>query len=224
MSDVAMRQAVVAAVDAEELQQSAFVSEEFYNTNGALTPEDSAWYSDAGQELFLNDDPSVVDDLLEEADYDGETVRILTSREYMDHYNGALPMQQQLEDAGMNVELIVTDWATVLQDRTVPGAYDIFVTGFAPTMVPVVNVFLHESWPGWTDSEEISAAMNEISTAPDEESALQGAEQLQQAFYDYVPMLKFGDKWTVTGMRADLEGYEYVGVSGDIFYNVREAE
>lgn len=223
MSDVSMRKAVLAAVDAEALQQSAFVSEEFYNTNGALVPEDSDWYSDVGQELFKNDDPAVVEDLLEEADYDGETVRILTSREYMDHYNAAVPMEQQLKAAGMNAELIVTDWATMLQNRTDPGAYEIFVTGFAPSTVPVTNVFLSKNWPGWTDSEEISDALNQITTAADKDGALEAAEELQRAFYDYVPMVKFGDKWTVTGMRADLEGYEYVGISGDIFYNVRES-
>ncbi|GAB3842178.1 ABC transporter substrate-binding protein [Nesterenkonia populi] len=223
MADETMRQAVLAAIDAEALQQSAFVSEEFYNTNAALMPEDSDWHSDVGQELFENDDPSVVEDLLEEAGYDGETVRILTTREYMDHYNAAVPMQQQLEDAGLDVELIVTDWATVLQDRDDPEAYDIFITGFAPTTVPVGFVFLYENWPGWTDSDEIDAALDHISTAHDEEEALEGAEELQRAFYDYLPIVKFGDKFTVTGMRADLEGYEYEPLPGDIFYNTRES-
>ena len=224
MSDVSMRQAVLAAADAEELQQSAFVSEEFYNTNGALMPEDSDWYSDVGQELFLNEDTAVVEDLLNEAGYDGEPVRILSTREYMDHYNGAVPLQQQLEDAGMNVELIITDWATVLQDRADPEAYDIFITGFAPVTVPVSYVFLYDSWPGWTDSEEIAGALDQISTAENEEQALEASEELQQAFYDYVPMVKFGDKRTVTGLRSDLSGYDYVDLSGDIFYNVAEAE
>lgn len=224
MSDVTMRQAVLAAVDSEALQRSAFVSEEFYNTNGALMPEDSAWYSEVGQELFLNEDPAVAEDLLEEAGYEGETVRILTTREYDDHYNAAVPLQQQLEEVGMSVELIVTDWATVLQDRTDPEAYDIFITGFAPVTVPVTYVFLYPSWPGWTESDDIAAALNEISTAADEEEALQAAESLQQAFYDYLPLVKFGDKSTVTGMRTGLEGYEYVPQSGDIFYNVRDAE
>lgn len=223
MSDVTMRQAVLAATDVEALQQSAFVSEEFYNTNGALMPEDSPWYSDAGQELFLNDDSGVVEDLLEEADYDGEPVRILTTREYMDHYNAAVPLQQQLEEAGMNVDLIVTDWATVLQDRADPEAYDIFITGFAPVTVPVSYVFLYDSWPGWTDSDEIAGALDQISTAEDQDQALEAAEELQQAFYDYLPMVKFGDKWTVTALRADLDGYQYVDLSGDIFYSVREA-
>lgn len=223
MSDVTMRQAVLAAIDPEALQQSAFTSEEFYNTNGALVPEDSAWYSDVGQEYFLNEDPAVVEGLLEEAGYDGEPVRILTSREYMDHYNGAVPMQQQLEEAGMSVDLMVSDWATVLQDRTDPSAYDIFVTGFALLEVPVTNVFLYENWPGWTDSEEIASAVDQISTAEDETGALEAAEGLQQAFYDYVPMIKFGDKWTVTGLRSGVEGYEFVGITGDIFYNVHES-
>ncbi|GAB3711465.1 ABC transporter substrate-binding protein [Nocardiopsis nanhaiensis] len=223
MSDETMRQAVLAATDVEALQQSAFVSEEFYNTNGALMPEDSDWHSDVGQELFANNDPSEAEDLLDEAGYDGETVRILTSREYMDHYNAAVPMQQHLEDAGMDVDLIVTDWATVLQDRDDPAAYDMFITGFAPVTVPSSFVFLYDNWPGWTDSEEIAGALDQISTAPDEGEALEAAEDLQQAFYDYVPMVKFGDKWTVTGMRADLDGYEYAGLSGDIFYNVRES-
>lgn len=221
MSDPAMRKAVLAATDPEALQRSAFVSEEFYNTNGALMPEGSDWHSGVGQELFDNDDPSVVADLLEEAGYDGATIRILTSREYMDHYAAAVPMQQHLREAGMNAELIVTDWATVLQDRNDPGAYDIFISGFAPVTVPSSYVFLYDNWPGWTDSGELADVLERISTASDEDEALGAAEDLQRAFYDYVPMMKFGDKWTVTGIRAGLEGYQYTRLSGDIFYNVR---
>ncbi|QFG69496.1 ABC transporter substrate-binding protein [Ornithinimicrobium pratense] len=221
MSDVNMRKAVLAAIDPEAIQQAAFVSDEYYNLNPALMSEDSPWYSDAGQELYHNEDQAVVDELLEEAGYDGETIRILTSREYADHYNNAVPLQQQLEDAGMSAELVVTDWATVLQDRSNENAYEIFITGFAPVTVPVVYVFLSPSWPGWTDSDEISAATEAFGNAADEAEAQEAAADLQQAFYDYLPMVKFGDKWTATGLRSDISGYEFVPLSGDIFYNAR---
>lgn len=223
MSDVKMRQAVMAAIDPEALQKAAFTSERFYNTNGSLVPEGTPLHSDVGQEYLRNDDPSVVEGLLEEAGYDGEPIRILTSREYMDHYHAAVTMQQQLEEAGMNVELNVYDWATMLQKRSDPDAYEFFITGFSPITVPVTNVFFFESWPGWTDSEELSDALDGMTTAADGAEAKEASEKLHQAFYDYVPAMKFGDKWTVTGMRADVEGYQYVGISGDIFYNVRES-
>lgn len=224
MSDVVMRQAVLAAIEAEAFMQAAFVDDQFYNTNPALMPEDSPWYSDAGQELFHNDDPEVVQDLLDEAGYDGEPVRIMTDRENAQHYDMAIVLQQQLEDHGMNTDLMVYDWPTVTELRDDPEAYDVYFTGFAPTTVPIAYQFFFEGWSGWTDSEEISAAIDDITHAADEEEALVAAEDLQQAFFDYIPMIKPGERQMVSVVREGIDGFDFSLQGTDIYYNMHEVQ
>lgn len=225
MADVLMRRAVSAALDMEEVQRASFANPDFYNLNGALMMESQGeWYTDAGLEHYNLNDPDLVAELLEEAGYDGEPVRILTTREYDDHYNHAIVVEAQLNAVGINAELIVTDWATVLENRTDDTAYEIFITGFSPATVPTRFVFLTSTWPGWTDDPGIDAGMDLITYAADAQEAEAATADLQIALYDYLPIVKFGDKSTITALRADIEGYEFLPGAGDIFFRVHPAE
>lgn len=221
MSDPKMRRAVLAATNIDDIQKAAFSSEKLYDTNGALMPKTSDWYSTKGLNAYNHPNPKQVAELLDEADYNGEEVRILTSREYEEHYNNAVVMDQQLNDVGIESRLIVTDWATVLQNRTDDTSYEIFITGFSPTSTPLTQVFFDPVWPGWTESPEIEAAFDTIIHAPSSEQAVSAKDDLQKAFYDYLPVLKFGARSTTTGIRSGFVGHEFTAASGDIFYNVR---
>jgi peptide/nickel transport system substrate-binding protein len=44
--------------------------------------------------------------------------------------------------------------------------------------------------------------------------------ELQQAVYDYLPIVKFGENSALVGLAADVEGFDYQTEAGDIFYNV----
>ena len=66
----------------------------------------------------------------------------------------------------MNVELIVVDYATLIQRRNNPTTWDALTTGqgpaFDPTMLPSLNC----NWPGWTCDEEIQKRMDAIRSEP----------------------------------------------------------
>jgi peptide/nickel transport system substrate-binding protein len=221
MANPLMRQAVNAALDIEAIQVAAFSSPEFFRLNGALAmDEQSPWYTTAGLQNYNVHDPERARELLAEAGYAGEQVRILTTREYADHYNSAVVVEAQLRAAGINAQLVVIDWASVLQNRTDPNAYEAFITGFTPTVLPTRNLFLSSSWPGWTDDPAISAAMDGITFAADETAARTAMEDLQAAFYDYLPIVKFGENKIIMGLRTDVAGYRWVPGAGDVFYSV----
>jgi peptide/nickel transport system substrate-binding protein len=221
MSSPLMRQAVNAALDIEAIQVAAFSSPEFFTPNGALAmDQQNPWYTTAGLQNYNVHDPERARQLLAEAGYNGEPVRILTTREYADHYNSAVVVEAQLRAAGINAQLVVTDWASVLQNRTDPNAYEAFITGFTPTVLPTRNLFLSSSWPGWTDDPAISSALDAITFAPDEAAARAGLENLQAAFYDYLPIVKFGEHKIIMGLRSDVDGYRFVAGAGDVFYSV----
>lgn len=217
-ADPAMRHAVYEGLNLLDIQTAAFSNEDFFSMSGALmTEEQTPWYSDESLDEYNPNDQDAAKEMLDAAGYAGEEVRILTSREYDDHYNGAVVLQEQLTDLGVNATLNVVDWATVLQNRTDPAAYEIFITGFSPVAVPNSLVFLSATWPGWTDDAGISAALGAINASTSTADAEKAAADLQEAYFDYLPIIKYGNKKTITAVRADVTGYDFQ--TGDIFWN-----
>lgn len=222
-ADVKARQAVNAALDEEEILMASFTNENFYELEHGLMIKDQVeWYSEAGKDLYNQNDPEKAKQLLKEASYNGEEIVILASRDYEDHYNAAVVVQQQLERIGMKTKLDVYDWATVLQRRADEKAYDIFVTGFPTEPIPAKYVFLDSAnqWPGWTNSPEIDQLLDQINTASSQEEAQEYFAQLQEEFYNYLPMIKFGNKTTITSTRSNIEGMGFL--QGITLWNVQK--
>lgn len=219
-ADMNMRHAVYEGLNLTDIQTAAFSDPDFFSMNGALMTQDQTpWYTEQGLEQYNPNDQSKAEDMLAAAGYAGEEVRILTSREYDDHYNGAVVLQEQLIKMGVNATLDVVDWATVLQRRTDPAAYEIFITGFSPVAVPNSLVFLSPSWPGWTNDPAITSALSAINAATSNDDAAEAAADLQSAYFEYLPIVKYGDKTTITALRSDIDGYDFQ--TGDIFWNVK---
>lgn len=229
MTDVNMRQAVLAAIDTEDMLTAGYGAEEFYSNNSSLMPEDSPWYIEPDPEfdqLRLHADPDLAEEYLEEAGYEGEEIRILTTRDYEDTYNLSVMLQQQLEEAGMSTDLIVQDWPTVTERREDPNEYDITLTGITNwPIVPATFLFFNSGWVGWTDSEEIDAATTAMIEAEDEDQAIEAMEGLQEAFADYLPVANFGGRTTVIAERSnEVSGLEYHTGLGEIFHHIQPVE
>lgn len=219
--NVVARQAVNAALNEEAILTAAFTSPEFYELeHGLMIKDQKEWYSEAGKEKYNQNDPEKAKELLKEAGYNGDEIVILSTRDYEDHYNAAVVVQQQLESIGMKVKLDIYDWATVLQKRADENAYDLFVTGFPTEPIPTKYVFLASSneWPGWTNDPIIDDLLNKINTASSQEEAKQHFDALQGQFYEYLPMIKFGNKTTITTLRSDVKGMDFL--QGIILWNV----
>jgi peptide/nickel transport system substrate-binding protein len=200
---------------------SAFTSQEYYDLENSLfLPSQTAWYSDAGKELYNQKDLEKAKGLLKEAGYNGEEIVILTSRDYEHHYNAAIATQQQLEQLGMKTKLDVYDWPTLLERRNDPESYDIFFTGFSTVSTPNQYVFLDSqtAWPGWTDNAEIDSLLDQINAEenPDKSKAL--TADLQQVMWEDLPIINVGHNSRVSGYSEKLEGYNQM--LGPIFWNV----
>lgn len=218
MADNTMRHAVAAALNHDDIQLAAFADKEFYDVNGAISLPSQKYYTEAGIDKFNQHDLKLAAKLMEEAGYGGEPVRILTSREYEDHYNSAVVLEQNLKTAGFNTQMIVVDWATVLNMRTDETAYDLFTTAWAVNTIPSTQVFLLESWPGWTNDDQLKQAMNDLTYAADENEAKEANDRLQERFFEYRPIVKYGNKRTIIGASADAEGVEFVTGAGVILW------
>lgn len=227
MADVNMRRAVYHAFEPEPAMQAAYGGEDYYTINTALMSEDNPWYVEPTEEqleLHQGQDLDAAEEYLDAAGYEGEEITILTTRDQEDHYNQAVILQQQLIEAGINAELEVTDWPSVQQNREDPENFDLTITGISWVNVPVLFHFLHPSWVGWTDDEGIADAIDEIVYATTEEQAVAAMSDLQDAYYEYLPIMKFGDRRTPAGLSTDFQDYQFVEGPGEIFHHVRPAD
>ncbi len=220
-SDKRAREAVNLAVDKEEVMISAFTSDEFYRMEHGLLGEDYVnWHNDAGVEAYEAYDPEKAKQLLKEAGYNGETIRILSSRDYEDQYHAGVVVQQKLEQIGMKVDLEVYDWPTLLQKRADENAYEMYMFAFAPATDPTQIQYIDskQEYPGWTDSPELDALLAELMVAPTDEEAKEVFTALQEETWNELPAIKYGEYNRVTVTHGDLPEFKFF--HGPVIWNV----
>jgi peptide/nickel transport system substrate-binding protein len=209
------RQAVNYALDKELVLRSSFGDERFYTMEPSLfRKEQIDWYSDAGKELYNPKDMEKAKQLLQEAGYNGEEIVILTSRDYAYQYNAAVATQQLLEQLGIKSKLDTYDWGTLLERRSNPEAWDIFFTGWDTSVIPHQYNFLSSEakWPGWTNSPEIDQLLVDIQYAPSQAEARALYSQLQQKFWEYLPIINVGTYNKINGMSDKVKGFrDFIG-------------
>ncbi|MGV8882425.1 MAG: ABC transporter substrate-binding protein [Rhodoglobus sp.] len=213
------RQALYYAIDPTAILTSAYGGADFFQLNGALSkPTQTNWYTEAGIDGRYDAlDADKAKQMFEDAGYDGSPIKILTTRDYPDSYNGSVVLEQELKEAGLNAELVVVDQATLLTMRAETTGWDLFPTalgfGAPDTFLPAKS-----TWPGSTDSPKIADALAAIKASTSDEEAFTAREALQVEFYDYAAALKVGDAATLNGMSSALTGYTYL--YGPIFFNI----
>lgn len=203
----ALRQAALAATDPVEVMAGAVDNPQFYSTFGSLAgPEWEFWYTEEGAEPYGIRDVELAQQLVEESGYDGSPLRWITTREQDYMYRSALVAQQQWAEAGINVELVVSDWPTVLDRREDPEAYEIFSTGIGFSGDPLGTSAYTPNWPGWTPEGDITAAYDALIVETDPERRKQLWIDLQTAFYIEVPYIQFGERYAFRASRREAHG------------------
>ena len=193
LSDIRIRQALQAALDHEPIL-IAGLGADFIRLSPGLMLDETVWASDAGAELYNRRDPETARQILDEVGYDGTPIRILTTQEYAYLYNFSVVIRQQLEEAGFVIDLQVYDWATIVDLRNRPEAWDIFMTDFSFLVDPTLLLPIQScEWPGWWCSEEKMELAAALHTETDFETRYDILEQIQALFYEEVPLIKLGD-------------------------------
>lgn len=224
MADADMRKAVNTALNMDDIMMANFPEEELYKSHpGYMDPEQEDWSTLKGEEAFNQDDQEKAQHLLEQLNYNGEEIKLMVTRDYDYHYNSAVVIKEQLEQAGMNVELEVFDWATLQERREKPENWDLIVlsTGYATT--PTQLLPLDPSWGGWTDDPEITDYLEEIVNAEDQEAAKVIWEELQDYLWmDYLPISILGHYTKIVATSDKVSGFDVL--SGPILWNTTVSE
>ncbi len=222
MKNLALREAVQAALDMEPMMQSAYGAADFYSLNPGLMMKQTAWYTEAGGDRYNLNDPDLAKAKLEEAGYDGTPIRFMSTQEYGYMYATSTVAVQQLEAVGFTIDHQVTDWATVIENRAKPEAWEMFVTGhgFVPDPSQISYVGGMNVYPGWwsdPDSLELAGQILQLSTF---EERMPVWEQIQTNAYTQIPAIKIGDGATIRSSAESVQGLAEQFEEGFIYWNV----
>ena len=204
---MALRRAVAASLSAEDMLAAAFGEPEFYSVDPAYYPEGFALHSEAGAEIYR----SAGD--LGAGQEDGRGRR-LQGREDPHHGQPAIRLSLQaatvgaefMRQAGLNAELAVMDWATLLQTRNDASAWDIFITHGPILPEPTLYSFMSPAAPGWWSGpgrDAVVAAFNGEPN-PQRRAALWGP--VQQRIYEEVPIIRAGNFGALAVRSRRLQG------------------
>ncbi len=213
-----LRQAVQLAFSQSEAMLAGFGREDFVRFDPSVCGEETAWYSTAGADAYDNPDPDAAKALLAEAGYNGETIRWLATREYAYNFKMADYIKQGMEAIGMKVELVVSDWATLVQNRADPDAYEIFLTGHSQYSHPATQPFNDPAWPGFWESEAKDDLVNQMIAETDPEKLTTIIDDYTALIWEEMPFVKCGDDFVLRGRRQEVVGYQ--NVPDWFFWNV----
>jgi peptide/nickel transport system substrate-binding protein len=222
MENLAMREAVQAAFDHTPMLQSGRGGDEFIRLDPGLMMQQTPWHSTAGEEHYNVNDPDLAKQKLQEAGYDGEPLRFMTTQEYSYMYGEAIVAQQQLEAVGITVDLQVMDWATVLERRAKPEAWDMFGTGhgFVPDPSQISYVGQMNQYPGWWSSESSLELASQLLAEAEFEQRMPIFEKIQEAHYTEIPAIKIGDSSNVSFRSEAVGGWDPQFERGVKFWNL----
>lgn len=197
--DPAMRQAAHYAIDAERTMEIMMGHESMYELSGGIYPEGmDILHTDAAAEDYLTHDPQRASQLLDDAGYDGEEIVYMTSQAIPIIYDAAVAIAQDMNEAGFNVRLDVSEWADVVSRLDQPDTWDMFGTAFgvgyiAPSGHQLLSGYSpFEGWYALGDAaqEILDNDWQAAETDAEREAVM---AKLQAQFYEDRPAIKLGD-------------------------------
>lgn len=205
-----LRKAVQRSFSQSDAMLAGFGREEFVRFDPSISGEETAWYSTAGADVYDQVDLDEARALLEEGGYKGEKIRWIATHEYPYNFKMADFIKQGMEEIGMNVEVIVSDWATIIQNQPRPEAYEIFLTGHPQYKHPTAQVYNDPTFGGFWDSEVKDNLVDKMIVESDPEKFQEIVDDYTTLIWDEMPFVKCGDNFVLRGHRSEVVGYQNV--------------
>ncbi len=213
-NDPMFRKAVQAALDMDKIMDAA--SDGNYKLNVGFQYPNQADYTDAGKETYNLNNVASAKQLLGQSGYKGEPVVLLTDKDYPPMYNSALVMQQELQAAGINAQLKVTDWPTSVQlSQHSDGGWNFFYTGWGtqPALGSLATMqffappnAVYRPAAG-VDDPEVVRLWNDMNLLPTPEGRQQAFAAMQKYVLEKVYAIPFGSFTNVQGVRSNVKGF-----------------
>lgn len=205
MSDVKLRQAVLAAVAVEPTGQASHGEGYFEPGPGIMLPQ-TVWNSDVSADLYNQGNPEKARQLLQEAGYNGTPVRLLATQEDLGDYNAAVVIQQQLEEAGFTIELEVTDEATLDENLESDDRWEMTTNAYVfrpdPVLIPAFASCAEDGQ--WCTDAKVAVSQR-LQTETDFEARMAAFEDLQRLWYEEAPAVKLVNNYGVAALSSRVQ-------------------
>ena len=230
----AIRRALLGAVNQSEFMTAvAGTDKQWWKDGIGYFPPGSPLASDAGMTALTGPrDVAKAKAAITAAGYKGEPIVTMVATDFPTLNAMALVGVDMLRRCGLNVDVVETDWGSVVQRRAVrkppkEGGWNVFFTNFAgldeytPAGHPPLRGNGLNAWFGWPTApklEDLRNAWFEAPNTPADQKAM--GEKIQtQAFTD-VPYLSLGQYLQPTAYTTSLKGM----LKGmPIFWNVERS-
>ena len=218
--NVKMRQAVMAVIDQSEFMGAIAGDPKNWTPCASFFACGTPMASDAGSEALSGKrDFDKAKQLIAEAGYQGEKVVVLDGVDQANFHVIALVAYDLLKKLGLNVELVSTDWSTLVARRASKkpadeGGWSVVPTSFAgiETIDPSANLPLaangEAAWFGWPSDDKLETLRAEWMKTPDEAARRALAAKIQARAFEVVPYVPLGQWWPITAYRKSLKGVQ----------------
>lgn len=164
------------------------------------------------------------------AGYNGERIVIINPTDFPTIGPFGQVTADLLRRLGMNVDLVETDWGSVVQRRASKeaperGGWSIFHTWWPSVSIinPAVSATLRgqgeRGWFGWYDNPRVEQAAAQWLLAETEAEQKRLADVIQQESFENVPVLPLGQFFIASAHRTGLSGF--VPGTGAYPWNIR---
>jgi peptide/nickel transport system substrate-binding protein len=223
-----IRKAVRAALNAEEIMKG-FGDPSLWSLCASMWFCGTLWESAGVDTEFYNmDNPELAKQLLDEAGYDGEPLKLVDAADFPTIHPIAVIARAQLEAAGFNIEYIATDWATQLQMLDDPTSYDLWPTwGSSNLYHPLVTAHLsvgdvtYNYPPDSETGKALLALKDEFAEVTSESDQLRIATEMSKLWQDNPSTTHFGQFFQLRVYDKDIMDVDIRGapVGSPLFLN-----
>jgi len=212
LSDKRLRQAIAHSFSREEIVDAGYFGFATPTTKGIhpLHPI----HGDVQAENVREKDLDKAQELVEESDYDGETINIAAAQSHAGEVAGAEIMQSNLEEIGVTAQVELVDQSTWVSDiRFAPGFdFDVAFTLQGGRVAPAA---LYQFWtpdsgrnsPGF-DNEEFNSKVQEMASEFDNGARAEIATELEEILWEEVPIIPVLYANSLGATTQNVEGYK----------------
>ncbi|MGI6755478.1 MAG: ABC transporter substrate-binding protein [Atopobiaceae bacterium] len=222
-ADEDIRKCAQMAINCDDAALAAYGEAELFTVDcNLMSPDNAQWANDSGKALFNQNNPDGAKEALTKTSYNGEKVRLLTTPDYKEMYNSTVALQEQLQKAGFNAEIVSFEFATFMEYRSSkPEEWDLFVASTNYKPIPAQSLSVSKDFYGLSDEEALDLVA-QTRTAADHAAALEAWKQAQQRLYDIAVVLPLCHYKSLTGTQADVEDFEQF--DGSVVWNAYRPE
>lgn len=207
--NVKAREALAVGLDREAMLKAGYANEKFYKlSNGCMMPpvSEAQWPCDKSNAPG-KPDAAKAKKLLSEAGYNGETIRIITSRDAGRAYQVSTVLQQQLKELGVDAKLETFDYATLNSKRAEPGSWELIVINNIVKVEPLQLFYVPPKNPGWTDGDLLAPIIAAYQSAPSPEARQKVyTNEMQKWYSSYIPIVNLGSASDLYATKSSITG------------------